>query len=124
MNHVTDCTDVLCHDCRATNVEVLPRLRARIATLRDYQTGYRRELEAAIERIEHSARVEGPAPLASMCEYDSGSATGNRPLCSERPVYGVTYTNGSSRFTDRVCKRHRRPTENRVWHSLESTTAL
>jgi hypothetical protein len=121
--HVTDCTDVLCHDCRAVELDLIPKFRERIAGLDDYQTCRRNELERAIERIEWYATLEGPAPLAQHCEYDSGSATGCRPLCTDKAAFVVAYRNGG-RFSVKVCKRHRRAVENNVWHSYESTTAL
>jgi|GEM_PF-4209488 len=122
--HVTDCTDVLCHDCRTVELDLIPKFRTRIAELDEYQTCRRDELERAIERIEWYATLEGPAPLAVRCDYSTGSDTGCQPLCTERPAFAVTYRNGGTRFTEKVCKRHRRSVENREWNFYESTVAL
>ncbi len=122
MNHFTDCADVLCHECRAVELELIPKFRARIATLDDYQTVRRNELERAIERIEWYATLEGPVPLSrNRCEWDSGSATDCQPLCSDRAEYTVSYRNGT-RFDVNVCKSHRRSLENRVWFCHIATT--
>lgn len=56
----------------------------------------------------------------TTCTYDSGAMTDCQPLCDSPATHEVTYTNGSV-FVALVCKRHVRPTENRVYDSLVST---
>lgn len=46
----------------------------------------------------------------SICSYDSGSMTGNRPLCKETATQELTYRNGSyGPFVMFLCDKHVKP---------------
>jgi hypothetical protein len=56
------------------------------------------------------------------CSHDSGSATGNRPLCTSRATAAVTYGHGAYRVTIALCEAHVEPTVNRVWPDTATIT--
>ena len=59
------------------------------------------------------------------CKLDSGSATGNVPLCSHPAEFIVTYHNGSSGpFRLPVCARHVSATEGAAYPGHDSTEPI
>lgn len=58
----------------------------------------------------HRIRVTG-----GKCTYDSGSMTGNQPLCDARATKAIVYAVGSRPIAPLACDRHVRAQQNRAY---------
>lgn len=63
--------------------------------------------------------------MSTVCDYDSGAATGCQPLCDDPARWEITYRNGSSGpLTARVCDWHKPRTLNRLYPTVGTVVEL